>query len=200
MEELTTEQKIIDAARKIFTQKGYAATKTRDISEAAGINLALLNYYFGSKENLFKLIVLEKFKEMFGLLNPVLSDENVSLEEKVKTLVDYYTNLLSENEDLPIFVLSELKNNERIFDDILQMARTISQPVIEKQLKEKGIVLSPANFVINIISLTIFPFVAKPMLISSGIVEENDFAAFIEKRKQEIPVWINKMSTQQHRL
>ena len=54
MEELTTEQKIVEAARKIFTQKGYAATKTRDIAEEAGINLALLNYYFGSKENLFK--------------------------------------------------------------------------------------------------------------------------------------------------
>ena len=52
MEDLTTEQKIAAAARKIFTQKGYAATKTRDIAEEAGINLALVNYYFGSKENL----------------------------------------------------------------------------------------------------------------------------------------------------
>ena len=47
MTELTTEQKIIEAAQKIFTQKGFAATRTRDIAEESGINLALINYYFG---------------------------------------------------------------------------------------------------------------------------------------------------------
>ena len=57
MTELTTEQKIIEAAQKIFTQKGFAATRTRDIAEESGINLALINYYFGSKQKLFKIIV-----------------------------------------------------------------------------------------------------------------------------------------------
>ena len=96
MEELTTEQKIVEAARKIFTQKGYAATKTRDIAEEAGINLALLNYYFGSKENLFKQIVTEKFEDLFGLMSPILSNKNITLEEKIQTLVKNYTNLLIE--------------------------------------------------------------------------------------------------------
>ena len=48
--DISTEDKIKQAALKLFTKKGYAATRTRDISEAAGINLALLNYYFRSKE------------------------------------------------------------------------------------------------------------------------------------------------------
>ena len=54
MDKVTTEQKIIRAADNLFTQKGYAATKTREIADEAGVNLALLNYYFGSKENLYK--------------------------------------------------------------------------------------------------------------------------------------------------
>ena len=58
--ELSTEEKIIAAARKLFTQKGFSATKTRDIAEEAGINLALLNYYFRSKQNLFQIIIEEK--------------------------------------------------------------------------------------------------------------------------------------------
>lgn len=57
----TTEEKIKIAARKLFTRKGFAAVKTRDIAEEAGINLALLNYYFRSKEKLFKLIMEESF-------------------------------------------------------------------------------------------------------------------------------------------
>ena len=193
MEELTTEQKIEEAAKKIFTQKGFAATKTRDIAEEAGINLALLNYYFGSKENLFKIIVLKKFKELFGLLTPVLSDDKISLEEKTKTLVDYYTELLMENEELPIFVLNELRNHEKIFDEVLQTARTISQPVIEKQLKEKKINLSVPDFIINVLSFTIFPFVAKPLLLSSGVLAEDEFPAFVKKRQTEIPIWIGKL-------
>lgn len=58
--DLSTEQKIIEAARKVFTRKGYSATRTRDIAEEAGLNLALLNYYFRSKQKLFELVMAEK--------------------------------------------------------------------------------------------------------------------------------------------
>lgn len=190
MEELTTEQKIVEAARKIFTQKGYAATKTRDIAEEAGINLALLNYYFGSKENLFKQIVTEKFTDLFGLMSPILSNRHITLEEKIQTLVSSYTKLLTENEDLPIFVLNELKNNENIFDHILQQARTISQPVIEEQLKENGYTISTVDFIMNVVSLTIFPFVSKPLFLASELVKEEYFSLFIQNREKLIPEWI----------
>ncbi len=190
MEELTTEQKIVEAARKIFTQKGYAATKTRDIAEEAGINLALLNYYFGSKENLFKQIVTEKFEDLFGLMSPILSNKNITLEEKIQTLVKNYTNLLIENEDLPIFVLNELKNNGSIFDHILQQARTISQPIIDEQLVSNAHTISTPDFIMNIVSLTIFPFIAKPLFIASGLLKEEEFLQFIHNREKLIPEWI----------
>ena len=54
---LSTEEKIKAAARKVFMEKGYGASRTRDIAEEAGINLALLNYYFRSKEKLFNEII-----------------------------------------------------------------------------------------------------------------------------------------------
>lgn len=194
MEELSTEQKIIKAAKSIFTQKGFAATKTRDIAEEAGINLALLNYYFGSKENLFKLVVTDKFQDLFGVLGPVLSNAEIALEDKIELLIEKYSQLLTENEDLPIFVLSELKNNEQIFEKILQQARNLSQPVIEKQLREKGYTVSVPDFVVNIISLAIFPFVAKPLFTSSGLIEKEKFSEFIENRKKLIPGWIATIS------
>lgn len=190
MEDLTTEQKIAAAARKIFTQKGYAATKTRDIAEEAGINLALLNYYFGSKENLFKQVLKEKFEALFGLMIPLLSDRNISLDKKIRLLVRNYTKLLTENEELPIFVLNELRNNENIFNPILQQAQTISQPTIDEQLQHNGFAISTSDFIMNIVSLTIFPFIAKPLFITSGMVKDEDFLQFIENREKLIPEWI----------
>lgn len=188
--ELTTEEKIIESARKLFTQKGFSATRTRDIAEEAGINLALLNYYFRSKQNLFQIIIEEKFDELFGMIGPILSDTNISLEEKIETLVTNYTNLLLENEDLPFFVLSELKSNEFILEKVKQNAKMLSQPTIENQLKERRFTISTLNFIMNIVSMTMFPFLSKPLFVSTGLVKEEDFANFVINRKQHIPSWI----------
>ena len=71
VKDISTEEKIRAAARKIFTQKGFAATRTRDIAEEAGINLALLNYYFRSKEKLFEQIMIEKVQYLCHTLVPL---------------------------------------------------------------------------------------------------------------------------------
>lgn len=188
--ELTTEQKIIDAARKLFTQKGFSATRTRDIAEEAGINLALLNYYFRSKQNLFQIIIEEKFDELFGVIHPILSNKEISIEEKIETLVSGYTKMLLENEDLPFFVLSEIKGNDFITKRVKQNAEILSQPVIENQLKERGATISAFNFIMNVMSLTLFPFMSKPLFVTSGLVKEEEFAHFITERKKDIPTWI----------
>lgn len=78
-----SEQKIIAAAFQVFQSKGYAATRTRDIAEAAGINLALLNYYFRSKEKLFEIILLQSMADFMGIMTTVINDEQTTLEKKV---------------------------------------------------------------------------------------------------------------------
>src|SRR6201987_5095264 len=105
---ISTEEKIKQAARKIFMQKGYAATRTRDIAEEAGINLALLNYYFRSKEKLFDIIMLESLQSFRQSMVNVLNDKKTSLENKVETLVNNYLDLLLAQPEIPLFVLSEL--------------------------------------------------------------------------------------------
>ena len=188
--ELSTEEKIIEAARNIFTQKGFSATRTRDIAEEAGINLALLNYYFRSKQNLFQIIIEEKFNVLFGMIGPILSDKEISLEDKISTLVASYTDMLLGNEDLPLFVLSEIKSNEFILEKVKQNAELLSQPVIENQLKERGFTISSFNFIMNVMSLTLFPFMSKPLFVTSGLVKEEEFTQFVTERKKDIPTWI----------
>lgn len=194
METMTTEQRILKAADKIFTQKGYAATRTRDIAEEAGTNLALLNYYFGSKEKLFKYVVQGNLKMLLGAMGPALSDGQISLEEKIILITENYTSLLLENEELPIFILNELTVNRELFAKITQNTRQIAQPVIEKQLKERGIEISATDLIINVLSMTLFPFVAKPLITSSGLVKEEEFVNFVTERKKKIIEWIIKIT------
>ena len=188
--ELTTEEKIIIAARTVFTKKGFSATRTRDIADEAGLNLALLNYYFRSKKNLFRIIIEEKFDELFGMIGPILSNPDISIEEKIETLVTNYTALLLENEDLPFFVLNELKSNEYILDKVKKNAKMLSQPIIEKQLRERGYTISTLNFIMNVVSMTLFPFLSKPLFVSTGLVKEEGFINFVMDRKQHIPTWV----------
>ena len=188
--ELSSEEKIIEAARKLFTQKGFAATKTRDIAEEADSNLALLNYYFRSKQNLFQIIIEKEFEELFGIITPILSNKEISLEEKIETLVSSYTKLLLGNPDLPFFVLSEIKDNDFIAKRVKQNAEILSQPIIENQLREGGYKVSAFNFIMNVMSLTLFPFMSKPLFVTSGLVNEEEFAHFIEQRKKDIPKWV----------
>lgn len=194
METITTEDKIIRAADKLFTQKGYAATRTRDIAEEAGTNLALLNYYFGSKENLFKKVVQEKLKMLLGAIGPVLSNEHISLEDKIRTITENYTNLLLEHEELPIFILNELTVNKVLFAEITQNTRQNAQPVLENQLKERGVEMSATDLIINTLSMIIFPFVAKPLITSSGLVKEDEFVGFVTDRKAKIVQWITAIT------
>src|ERR1700733_13708884 len=85
----STEEKIKAAARKVFTQKGYAATRTRDIAEESGLNLALINYYFRSKEKLFDIIMVENMQLFVHSVIDLLNDTKTTLQEKIKVLVGH---------------------------------------------------------------------------------------------------------------
>lgn len=192
MEKKSTEDKILDAAHHVFEQRGYDAAKMRDIAQTAGINLALVNYHFGSKEKLFKRIINEKFQLLLHGLQPMLSDEEVPLVAKLQKVVDSYTDLLLENENLPIFVLNELAVNKSMFEEVITQTRQMAQPIIDKQLREQGIEASSTDLVVNTLGLTLFPFVAKPLLTNSGVLQGITFEEFVRNRQTQIVNWIIK--------
>ena len=105
----SAEEKIKEAARKLFTQKGFAATRTRDIAQEAGINLALLNYHFRSKEKLFEIIMAENFRQFIHGISLNLIDEQTTIVEKTDRIVTDYIDFLTRHPDLPLFVLNEIR-------------------------------------------------------------------------------------------
>lgn len=191
--DVSTEQKIIEAARQVFTKKGYSATRTRDIAEAAGLNLALLNYYFRSKEKLFEMVMIEKMLKFFGVLAPVLNDDSTTLEKKVEVLAEQYTELLLKNPDLPLFVLSEIRNSPKQFASIVQKTKFLKSSVFIRQIEERKPGLNPLQFLISILGMCVFPFIMKPVLEVTGTVNEKEFKKMMLDRKELIPAWTKAM-------
>lgn len=194
----STEDKIKSAARLLFQQKGFAATRTRDIAEASGINLALLNYYFRSKENLFDLIMMEALTGFFAVLKSIINDSDSSFEEKLDLLIDTYITRLLLNEDIPIFILTEIRSNPEALLKVINPKRLMIDSIFIQQLQNQvkaGIYkpIDPHHFLMNFMGLTVFPFVAKPMILHLGDGDEIAFRTHLEERKRLIPIWIKAM-------
>lgn len=190
----STEEKIKEAARRVFHKKGFAAARTRDIAEEAGINLALLNYYFRSKEKLFQIIMLESMQKFLRSLIEAFNDEETSLDQKLEVVVSKYIDLLVVEPDFPLFVLSELRNNPEEFATKLDVKDMIFHSTFMKQLvqhlKKEKIDIHPLHYVVNIMGMTIFPFVASPLFKVVGGMDQKMFLAMMEQRRKLVPMWI----------
>ena len=193
--DISTEERIKAAARKVFHQKGYAATRTRDIAEEAGINHAMLNYYFRSKEKLFGIVMMETISQFFKGVNLMLNDENTSLDEKIDLIVSNYVDLLLKEPELPTFILNEVRPNPQAFVEQNPIKEALTHSVLTRQYAEavaRGEITEPnlMQAILNVIGLVIFPFIAKPILTSIINIPEEQYKALMLQRKTLIPQWI----------
>ena len=191
----TTEAKIKNAARIVFHKKGFAATRTRDIAEEAGINLALLNYYFRSKQKLFEIIMLETMQGFAKSLLDIFNNDKTSMETKIEMFADRHIELLILNPGIPIFMLSELRANPDLLITKMGGIEMILKSHFMQQLRQgikegKIAPVNPLHFIMNMLSMTAFPFVASPLLKGIGNLSDKDFNALMEERKQLIPRWM----------
>ena len=195
----STEERIKQAARKLFTQHGFAAVRTRDIASEAGINLALLNYYFRSKQKLFDLVMMENFRKFLSGMTVNFQDPTLTIEDRLERIVAAYVDFLTEFPDLPLFILNEIKGNpSKIAEQIRQEvgpARSAFFKELQEAKKGGRIELDPAHFIINLVGLTVFPFVARPLLLRVTGVSDEQFLGLMEERKKLVPMWIMMMMT-----
>ncbi len=191
--ELSTEDKILLAASKVFTEKGFSGARTRDIAEEAGINLALLNYYFRTKEKLFEQVMKVKIVLLFGQIIPIVTNEKTSLDEKIDFASSKYFDILTKNPNLPIFVLSEIQKKTSDVKSILPFEKVLNNSYLMKQIKERKPDVNPFHFLLNFLSMTVFPFLGKPILQSFDLMNDAEFQKFVEERKTMVPMWIKMM-------
>ena len=187
----STEQKILAAAKTVFIRDGLAGARMQDIADEAGINKALLHYYFRSKEKLFEVIFAEAAGRLFPVINKIFNSEE-ELFVKIERFCEEYITIVMENPYLPMFVLNEIHRDPNYcLQNIFPVgqrpdpAKFLKQ--IEKEVKKGSIQkIHPMNLLMNLLSMCIFPFVAKPMMERIMNLEEKQFNTLMEHRKKEV--------------
>ncbi len=128
--DISTEDKIKAAARRVFIAKGFSGCTSREIAREAGINVALLNYYFCSKGQLFKLVchaVMEDFME--SMVNVFALD--MTLEQKVRIFIEREYDFLSKHPELSQFIFTEISRSD--------MCDSFDHAGILKKIEETGV-------------------------------------------------------------
>lgn len=191
MEDKHTEEKIFEAATAEFEEKGMTGARMQNIADRAGINKALLHYYFRTKDKLFAAVfdklagkMLGKFAGIFNLDMPI--------DKKLKYFYTEHISFLEKNPKLPMFLLREINRNPELLEKFLSK---INFERIREGMDKNipGINIPKEDFahlMISIVSLSVFPIVAKPII--KGILSKQDISydKFIEERKQYSPWFI----------
>lgn len=195
--EISTEEKIKEAARKIFTKKGFLAATIRDIAAEADINIASINYYFRSKERLFEFIMDETIGNLFNKIEPVLNNEYMDVGEKIRTCVGYYIDNILENPDFIFFTVSEVMSGSLTNLVMVNKMKSLEKSHFARQLKDLHadgkINFHPVNLLWNVSGMIFFPFLTRPRMLESGYFTSNEFIQLMNERKKLIPFWIGQM-------
>ena len=189
-----TEQRILEAARKVFIQKGMAGARMQDIADEAGINKAMLHYYFRTKDKLFEMIFREAMAGFIPWANKIF-DSDLPLFQKIESFTSEYIELLIKNPYIPLFVLNEVNRQPEIFIKKMWNGKHPTPGKLLQQIEaatREGKIrpVHPQQLVINMISMCIFPFVGRPMIQLVMKLSDNQFRQLMEQRKKEIATFI----------
>jgi TetR/AcrR family transcriptional regulator len=163
----TTEEKILEAAKTVFVSKGMDGARMQEIADEAGINKALLHYYFRTKERLFEAIFTEIFKFAFPKLTQIIQSE-AGMVTKIEQVIDAYIAILIKHPFVPGFIMKELNRDPSgLFKLVLKFKlnpQLVFDQIQEAMDRGEIIPMKPQHLVVNVVSMCIFPFVARPVL------------------------------------
>jgi AcrR family transcriptional regulator len=189
-----TETKILDAAKKVFIQKGLEGARMQEIADEAKINKALLHYYFRTKERLFSAVFKFAISRFIPRLERIF-DLKISVLAKIELIVEQYISLLLKNQFIPIFILHEINRHPDRLVDLITSSGVKPNKIISKideEIKKENLQpISAQNLIMNILSLCVFPFAARP-LVQRLIFDNNKKAYndFLVERKKEVSEFI----------
>jgi len=188
--ELSTEEKIREAAKNVFIAKGFDGCTSREIAKAAGMNVALVNYYFCSKKQLFKL-VFDTAMEDFMLSTIEVFKKDLSLESKLRIFIEREYEFLTTHPNIPRFILSELSRGEKCEFDHAGILEKIAETGVFEELleaQEKGIIrkIDLTNLMLMIMSNCHYPFMANPLMKYLNRLSEEEYQERLTLQKQYV--------------
>lgn len=186
------ENKIIDAARSVFIEKGYAETSMSEIAARVGINRPALHYYFRTKEKMFQAVFGSIVSSVVPKVFDALTHKEKSISQRVEGIIDAYYALFLENPLLPMFILRELNRDSdllintiqqfNIMDTVHNALASVQEEMNDGKLRKVSLQFTFYNFY----SLLTFPFLTKD--ISTKVFRNDDkaFRAMLVEWKQNI--------------
>ena len=188
--DLSTETKIKDAAKRIFITNGFNGCTSREIAKEAGINVALLNYYFKSKGQLFDVIISSVLKDFTLSIIDVLKNK-MSLVNKVRILIEKEYDFLSKHPEIPNFIINELGKKDKNFFECLDIATQfhetkIFQEVLDAQASGEMRKIELVSLMLLVMSNCHFPFMAKPMIKTIHSLEDSQYNEYLMVHKQYV--------------
>ncbi|HEY2378653.1 MAG TPA: helix-turn-helix domain-containing protein [Gemmatimonadaceae bacterium] len=196
-----TEQRILDAAHRVFLRRGSAGARTQEIADEAGVNKALLHYYFRTKERLAAAVFARAASRLLPPVIATLASDD-ELETKVERVIEIELDVLLRHPYLPGYIISELTHNSARAKQLIAALTGIAiedlaprvLEVVARQIRERAQEgqmrpIAPDQFILNLLSLCVFPFAARPMI--QAVLQLNDaaFAELIARRKRDLPVF-----------
>jgi len=190
----SAEQKIFDAAHEVFTQKGMDGATMQEIADRAGINKALLHYYYRSKDKLYETVARAILNKAVSAMRQVL-EKDMPLEEKIRRFIETYIGVISRNTFIPLFIISEInKHPEHFFAAILPQElpkphaffKQVEDAVAAGQIRP----IHPQHLIVHIISMCVFPFVGKPMLAVFLGMSQPDMRIFLKERTEDVTQFV----------
>ena len=193
-----TERRILDAAHAVFVRAGTAGARTLEIAKEAGVNPALLHYYFRTKERLAEAV----FRRAAGQLLPAvvrILGSDAPLEDKVEQVVQVELQFLSKAPYLPAYILSELAHHPDRAPQLIAAVtgevpvaigthlRSVLATQIDARVRDRTMhPISPDQFAVNLLALCVFPFAARPLFMALFGIDQKGFEQFIDRRRREL--------------
>lgn len=207
VENINVEDRILEAAADVFEERGFAGARMQQIADHAGINKALLHYYFRSKEILFEKVFVIVAKRVF-----LKSAQNLhrqgSVFEKITRFFEIHQDLLWKNRNFPIFFINEVNQNPDLIKKLLKSVDLASEFTgFMRQFKEeqeRGIIRSdvdPVSLLINVVSLSIFPYIGKPIISEIMLGFKTDYEEYLAAHRANIAKFvINSIKNPEYKL
>ena len=187
---MTTEEKIFEAAFRVFQLKGFKGARMQEIADEAGINKAMLHYCFKNKELLFEAVFMNAFGKLAPQINEIFKSQD-SIFEKIKKFTDSYISFVMDYPFLPQFIIQEMNNNPEFVTKFLKKENRPDSTKLIHQIENEiklGILkpINPKQLLIDIFSMTVFPFAAQALLKGMIQVSNEEFMQLMEERKKYI--------------
>ena len=186
------ENKIIEAARTVFIERGYAETSMSEIATKAGINRPALHYYFRTKDKMFQAVFGSIVSSVIPQVFDAIMQREKSIAERIECIINAYYSLFESTPYLPLFMLRELNRDpELLIKTImgLNIIDTMREAIasLQEEMEEGKLKKVPLQFIFfNFYSLLTFPFLT--IDISRKVFDNNEesFRKSLDEWKKNI--------------